>query len=864
MPVKPTYPGVYIEEIPSGVRTIVGVATSIAAFVDSFQRGPLNEAVQVFNIGEFEAEFGGLHAQSEASYGIQQFFQNGGSEAWIVRVGTTGDANAANNAVASSATLQDAPAGGNDVLLVTAGRRIRGESAENPGRWGDALHIEIDYDTSDPATLFNLTVREIVNQGGRRVVLRTETLRNLTMTGGAPNNAIESVNEGSRLVQLSRQNAWPLNRPAPNGTFGAALPAVPAIPADGSSFTVDAGTGAIGCTLDYGGATPTTYPELRPFIEQAIRAAANAAAVLALAEPARSTVRALLSGATVRLIGRGTAASPHRYLVLAGVGTGFTPAATLTIAGATAASLGLNVTANAQQYPLGGGQDGIVPVSGTTLTGNRNAKTGLFALEDVDLFNILCIPRAADLAPTDMQAVYSAAEAYCEERRAFLIVDIRCGCRPTSTTCRPGSRRTSRCATATRRSTFRARSIPDPLNENRLRSVGAGGTIAGLYARTDASRGVWKAPAGTDARLRNVQSLAYHADRSARTARSIRSASTACAPSRSTAHVCWGARTLDGADQLASRVEVHPGAAPRALPRGEPVPRHQVGGVRAERRAAVGADPAQRRRVHARTCSARARSRARRRATPTSSSATRRRRRRTTSTTGIVNIVVGFAPLKPAEFVIIKIQQIAGQIADLTESDAMAQFTVNAQPLRPVQELQVPGEVGRPLRRRRQQGERAQAHHRGRRAPRGRRPEHRAASRPAAPSTRPITLERGVTHDLEFEQWANKVWNFGVGPRRRGLARRLPQGRHHRRLQRGRPEGAVATSCSAAGCRSTRRCPTSTPTPTRSRSRRSSSRTRAGSATTTSSSRASRASASHLREHGCVGRRHTARWMVER
>jgi hypothetical protein len=29
---------------------------------------------------------------------------------------------------------------------------------------------------------------------------------------------------------------------------------------------------------------------------------------------------------------------------------------------------------------------------------------------------------------------------------------------------------------------------------------------------------------------------------------------------------------------------------------------------------------------------------------------------------GIVNIVVGFAPLKPAEFVIIKIQQIAGQI----------------------------------------------------------------------------------------------------------------------------------------------------------------------------------------------------------
>src|SRR5690606_37495299 len=111
------------------------------------RRGPLNEAVQVFNFGEFEAEFGGLEATSEASYGVQQFFQDGGSEAWIVRVATTDDANPVNNALASTDTMQDAP-GGNDVLTVTAGRRIRGETADNPGRWGDALHVEVDYDTS--------------------------------------------------------------------------------------------------------------------------------------------------------------------------------------------------------------------------------------------------------------------------------------------------------------------------------------------------------------------------------------------------------------------------------------------------------------------------------------------------------------------------------------------------------------------------------------------------------------------------------------------------------------------------------------------------------------------------------------------
>ena len=68
-------------------------------------------------------------------------------------------------------------------------------------------------------------------------------------------------------------------------------------------------------------------------------------------------------------------------------------------------------------------------------------------------------------------------------------------------------------------------------------------------------------------------------------------------------------------------------------------------------------------------------------------------------------------------------------------------------------------------------------------------------------------------------------------PRRRGVAQGLPQGPHHRVLQRGRASWRSPTRCSAAGCRSSRRCPTSTPTPTRSRSRRSSWRTRAGSAT---------------------------------
>src|SRR5690242_10068315 len=87
MPVTRTYPGVYIEEIPSGVHTITGVATSIGAFVDFFTSGPLDAAVQVLSFADFERNFGGLNTDSEASYAIQQFFLNGGTEAYVVRVG---------------------------------------------------------------------------------------------------------------------------------------------------------------------------------------------------------------------------------------------------------------------------------------------------------------------------------------------------------------------------------------------------------------------------------------------------------------------------------------------------------------------------------------------------------------------------------------------------------------------------------------------------------------------------------------------------------------------------------------------------------------------------------------------------------
>src|SRR5512147_1131565 len=118
--VQVSYPGVYIVEKASGVRTITGVATSIAAFVGFTRKGVPNKAVAITSFADFERGYGGLDRDSPVSYAVRQFFSNGGTQALIVRV-AVGHATAA-------WTLQDsAPA---DVLDVTAA---------SPGAWGNDL-----------------------------------------------------------------------------------------------------------------------------------------------------------------------------------------------------------------------------------------------------------------------------------------------------------------------------------------------------------------------------------------------------------------------------------------------------------------------------------------------------------------------------------------------------------------------------------------------------------------------------------------------------------------------------------------------------------------------------------------------------
>lgn len=174
---------------------------------------------------------------------------------------------------------------------------------------------------------------------------------------------------------------------------------------------------------------------------------------------------------------------------------------------------------------------------------------GLHALQDID-FNLLCLPGVSDAG------VLAAAASYCEERRAFLIVDAPRGATDTAGMTQAVT------GDALPRSDHAAVYypwilVPDPLQNGAPRLTAPSGTIAGLYARSDAERGVWKAPAGTDAMLIGVTSLAAaltDSDNGALNPLGVNCLRTF--PGHGP--VSWGARTLRGADTLASEYKYVP------------------------------------------------------------------------------------------------------------------------------------------------------------------------------------------------------------------------------------------------------------------------------------------------------------------
>ena len=522
MPVTPTYPGVYIEEVPSSVRTIVGVATSITAFIGRALRGPLDDPVRVQSYAEYQRTFGGLWSQSTMSYAVHHYLLNGGRDALIVRV-------ADETAAAATITLTGSVSG--DLTL----------EAANPGDWGENLQAIVDYDTKDKdeatPVLFNLTIQEVEDD----VVAAVEVFRNLSVDEDNARYVKTVLESKSDLVRV--KGTVPDDRPDESGTD---------------------------------------------------------------------------------------------------INDDYIPA----------------VSNN------DGDDGGAIDFDQIADTDLQNDRMGLWALDDADLFNLLCIPPFDRETNVD-SSTWAEALAYCKKRRAMLIVDPPADSTLSWDTPADVADATDGVDSLNLRDENAAIYFPqvkmaDSLQENRLASFAPCGVVAGIMARTDAQRGVWKAPAGQEATMLGVRGLAYQMTDGENG--QLNPLGVNCLRTFPVVgHVVWGARTLEGADRLASEWKYLPVRRlalyiEESLYRGTQwvvfEPNDEP--LWAQIRLNVGAF------MHNLF-----RQGAFQGTTPREAYFVKCDSETTTQNDidqGIVNILVGFAPLKPAEFVIIKISQIAGEI----------------------------------------------------------------------------------------------------------------------------------------------------------------------------------------------------------
>lgn len=541
MPVLPTYPGVYIEELSSGVRTITGVATSITAFIGRARKGSIDEPVQIFNFGDYERNFGGLWDKSTMSFAVRDFFLNGGGIATIVRVHK--------NATASEIRIPTGGSDPNDELTLVA---------INPGTWGDKLSVTIDYNTKDPSDtdLFNISISE---EDGAN-----EKFFNVSIDSTKSSYLPKILENGSSLMRVIKvSDAYVMPNIRPLETSSAITPL-----------------------------SPPSSPPMSP------------------------------------------------------------------VAASTGGSDGDHIT-DTEIF------------SGANMETN---KQGLYMLEKADLFNILCIPPYAssdpdnpdiaspDEKPTDVTtALIAAADAYCIKRRAFYIIDSH----STWTSMSDASTGVSNGDYPQSTSNYNGLFFPrlkqaNPLMKNQIEEFVPCGAIAGIFARTDGQRGVWKAPAGQDATLKGVDQLTVpltDPENGVLNKLGINCLRTFPVYGR----LVWGSRTCEGADQLASEWKYIPVRRTALMieeslyrgtkwvvfePNDEP--------LWAQIRLNIGAF------MHNLF-----RQGAFQGKTPKEAYMVKCDKETTTQNdinNGIVNILVGFAPLKPAEFVMIKIQQLAGQI----------------------------------------------------------------------------------------------------------------------------------------------------------------------------------------------------------
>jgi phage tail sheath protein FI len=650
MPVAPSYPGVYIEEIPSGVRTITGVATSITAFIGRALRGPVNKATTINSYGDFERIFGGLWVESTLGYAVRNFYLNGGSQAVIVRLfhphfASEADRNAALAAAQAVAAAVATAAG--DPATVAAAARAEANKAEN---------------NAEPRKTAADTVAKAAEAEAARAGATKDTVKDAAKTAAdaSASRARSKLNVGAIKLEAAYEGKWGMDLRATVDLNVSADVAsrMGLTKSDLSNLTVrDTGPGGI--TESFlnlsvkdsprridnvlkeesklvrwdGTWPPNPLPDIaagdddQTAAEKELKAARDELkAAQALTPPVTTTVTAAQAKVTAA---QGKVDAAKKAMV---------------------ASDGLRLTKADDFTPANAERD----------------KKGLYTLEQLyakdGLFNLLCIPPYLPSGDVEVSLVSDAA-AYCEKRRAMLLVDPRSDWKDKSTA-KDKFTDANQDNVGTRSKNaalfFPRLRQPNLLHDNQMEDFVPCGAVAGIFARTDTQRGVWKAPAGLDAALVGVPQLSVpltddeNGELNPLGINCLRAFPAA-------GRVVWGSRTLRGADQLADEWKYIPVRRTALFieeslyrgtqwvvfePNDEP--------LWAQIRLNLGAF------MHNLF-----RQGAFQGKTPREAYFVKCDKETTTQNDinlGIVNIVVGFAPLKPAEFVIIKIQQIAGQI----------------------------------------------------------------------------------------------------------------------------------------------------------------------------------------------------------
>lgn len=781
MPTTPTYPGVYIEEVPSGVHTITGVSTSVTAFLGRATTGSMNKAVRLLSLADYERNFGEPHPKSDLAAAVRLFFQNGGTECYVVRL--------ARGETTAKASVNLKSESKNEVLKVTA---------KEPGNIGNELAVGVKYNVGNPEGAFDVTISRI--SGG--AVKETESYVNLSMDKSHPRYAPSYITQNSKLVDVEMLvsdatygNAVPgfsiSRRPISAKTKNELLDSLTAvfvgtgkgfkISVDGSSFydvdlnsiteitegsnseiredaiskikaainnALPAGVlvdvvlvngpgdtvrlkiisatadkksvtvqqaavndlaGSLMLGTDQGGIEVPRYAEFRPAPNGTVFKLAD---LNTLADLAQNSFNSMTidgkkvdfgtslqtSGATAKWYEDGVDDSPtgnsdgirEKFNLMAkainDAGIGWTAEvwgyrlALLPRSGinnfssavtTAAANQGGHWAANVRFYSLGiagtgayqsngvNGLDGNAPTV-DDYKGSEDDHTGFYALDLVDIFNLMVIPKDSEMSESEYRSLWAPASAYCQAHRAFLVIDSPESWSDSYTKVTDAGGGINKLRVGVVKD-YSAVFYPGvKIRDNGLiRSIGAGGAIAGLMARTDSSRGVWKAPAGMEADIRGVDGLQLTLTDLENGV--LNKQGVNCLRRFPAGVVSWGARTLDGADDFASEWKYVP-VRRTALyleeslyrgtqwvvfePNDEPLwsqIRLNLGAFMHDlftQGAFQGQTP---RDAYFVKCDGE---------TTTQSDINK----------GIVNILVGFAPLKPAEFVIIKIQQIAGQI----------------------------------------------------------------------------------------------------------------------------------------------------------------------------------------------------------